>query len=181
MPGAPMPYEAILSRSPSPIGQKIHILTGRSDRPAIDHPAVSKSRVTANRSGLRECQRTCQGERCSKPNRLKFHGHFLISKPHQQIADRVLCSAPAALQRNLRRRPVIRPARPCGRLHALGLFQLAAQIPRRPQGQLNVGIVDVVFKEDDDFAARALPGVAGLHAACPVPEITPASLAVDCD
>jgi hypothetical protein len=81
----------------------------------------------------------------------------------------------------LRRRPVIRPARPRGRLHALGLFQLAAQIPRGPQGRLNMGIVDVFFEEDDDFAARALPGITGLHAAGPVPEIAPASLAVDCD
>jgi hypothetical protein len=81
----------------------------------------------------------------------------------------------------LRRRPVIRPAGSRGRLHAFGLFQFAAQIPGIPQGRLNVRIVDVIFKEDDDLAARALPGVTGLHAACPVPEIAPASLAVDCD
>ena len=82
---------------------------------------------------------------------------------------------------NSRRRPVIRPPRPRGRLHALGFFQLAAQMPRRPQGRLNVHIVDVLFEENDDFAAWALPGIAGLHAAGPVPEIAPASLAVDCD
>jgi hypothetical protein len=46
---------------------------------------------------------------------------------------------------------------------------------------LNMGIVDVVFEENDDFAAWTLPGVTGLHAPGPVPEITPASLAVDCD
>ncbi len=39
----------------------------------------------------------------------------------------------------------------------------------------------MIFKEDDDFATWTLPGVTGLHAACPVPEIAPASLAVDCD
>jgi hypothetical protein len=44
-----------------------------------------------------------------------------------------------------------------------------------------MGIVDMLFEENDDFATRALPGIAGLHAAGPVPEIAPASLAVDCD
>jgi hypothetical protein len=66
---------------------KIHILTGGPERTPVDHPAVSKSRVTANRGRLRECERTCQGERGRERNRFEFHGHFLTSKLHQQIAD----------------------------------------------------------------------------------------------
>ena len=44
---------------------------------------------------------------------------------------------------------------------------------------MNVHIVDVLFEENDDFAAWTLPGITGLHAASPVPEIAAASLAVD--
>jgi hypothetical protein len=85
----------------------------------------------------------------------------------------------AALQHSLRRSPVIRPAGSGRGFYTFGGFQGATQIPRCLQGGLDVRIVDVIFKEDDDFAAWTLPGVAGLHAPCPVPKIASAALAVD--
>jgi hypothetical protein len=95
-----MLHVAIMLRRPSRIGLKtriglkIHILPDRSDRPAIEHRAVSKRRGAADRGVLRQCKRACQRERGRERNGFKFHGHFLIRKPQQQIADRLLCSAP---------------------------------------------------------------------------------------
>jgi len=85
------------------------------------------------------------------------------------------CQGSAALRRST----VVGPAGSRGGFDAFGRFQGAAQIPCSQQGGFDVLIVDVIFKEDDDLAARTLPGVTGLHAPCPVPEITAASPAVD--
>jgi hypothetical protein len=89
-----MLHIAIMSRRPSRIGLKIHILADRSHRPAIEHRAVSKSRGTANWGVLRQCKGACQSERGRERNRFKFHDRFLVGKPYHQIADRLLCSAP---------------------------------------------------------------------------------------
>jgi hypothetical protein len=81
--------------------------------------------------------------------------------------------------RALRRSAVVCPAGSGGGLRAFGGFQSTAQIPGSLQGGFDARIVDVIFKEDNDFASWTLPGVTGLHASCPVPEITSASFAVD--
>jgi len=57
---------------PGSVGSKIEILTDGGDGPAIDHRAISPGRVTANRS-LRECERTCHGERGRQNDCLEFH------------------------------------------------------------------------------------------------------------
>jgi len=64
----PMFLEACMRRvrqswRPGSVGSKIHILTGRSNRPAIKRAGVSKVRTTSNRRGLREREGTRHDDR----------------------------------------------------------------------------------------------------------------------
>lgn len=74
-------------------------------------------------------------------------------------------------------RPVVdrlrgNPFRNCG-------FQnITAEPAGIPHRDLDVPVVRIVFKKEDDFAARTLPGISGLKPLRAVPKIGPAAFAV---